>query len=85
MPAGFPDGFCFASNGDCYVCGSTADVLQVFDAGGELKRTLEFAHHSEPTNCCIGDGTLYVTCSGSGELLAFDLGIEPLPLYPFRN
>jgi len=85
LPAGFPDGFCFASDGDCYVCGATADVMQVFDADGALKATTEFPHHSEPTNCCIGDGVLYVTCSGSGELLAFDLGIEPLPLYPFRD
>jgi len=85
LPQGFPDGFCFAANGDCYVCGSTADVLQVFDAQAGLKHTVTFPEHSEPTNCCIGDGVLYVTCSGSGELLAFDLGIEPLPLYPFRH
>jgi gluconolactonase len=84
LPQGFPDGFCFAANGDCYACGSTGDVLQVFDAEGALKSTLNFAEHSEPTNCCLGDGVLYVTCSGTGELLAFDIGVEALPLYPFR-
>ncbi|TMK22098.1 MAG: SMP-30/gluconolactonase/LRE family protein [Actinobacteria bacterium] len=85
LPEGFPDGFCFSAEGDCYVCGSTADVLQVFDVEGSVMYTIPFPDHSEPTNCCIGDGVLYVTCSGTGELLAFDLGIAPLPLFPFRN
>jgi gluconolactonase len=85
LPAGFPDGFCFAANGDCYVCGSMGHVMQVFDAEGTLKQTIEFPDHSEPTNCCFGDGELYVTCSGTGELLAFDLGVEGLALFPFRS
>ncbi len=84
LPRGFPDGFCFAADGDCYVCGSMGDVIQVFDAGGALKETIEFPERSEPTNCCIGDGVLYVTCSGTGELLAFDCGVDALDLYPFR-
>jgi gluconolactonase len=84
LPKGFPDGFCFAANGDCYACGSMGDVIQVFDADGMVKQTMEFPEHTEPTNCCIGDGVLYVTCSGTGELLAFDVGVEPLPLHPFR-
>jgi len=85
LPEGFPDGFCFSAEGDCYVCGATADVLQVFDAEGCLMRTVTFPQHSDPTNCCLGDGTLYVTCSGNGQLLAFDLDVEALPLYPFRS
>ena len=85
LPRGFPDGFCFAANGDLYACGSMGDVIQVYDAEGKLKETMEFPEHTEPTNACIGDGTLYVTCSGTGELIAFDLGIERLPLYPFRS
>lgn len=84
LPRGFPDGFCFAANGDCYACGSMGDVVQIFDAEGSLKETMEFPEHTEPTNCCLGDGVLYVTCSGTGELLAFDVDIEALPLYPFR-
>jgi gluconolactonase len=85
LERGFPDGFCFAADGDAYVCGSTADVLQIFDAEGVLKETIEFPEHSEPTNCCLAGGDLYVTCSGAGELVAFDLGIEALPLFPFRK
>ena len=85
LERGFPDGFCFAANGDVYVCGAMAHVVQVYDAEGTHKQTIEFPDDSEPTNACIGDGCLYVTCSGTGELVAFDLGIEPLPLYPFRD
>jgi len=81
LPTGFPDGFAFAANGDLYVCGSMGDVMHVFSAAGELKESVEFPEHSEPTNCCFGDGTLYVTCSSSGELVAFDLGVEGYPLF----
>ena len=85
LPRGFPDGFCFAANGDCYVCGSMGDVIQIFDAGGTLKETIEFPEHTEPTNCCFGDGVLYVTCSGTGRIVAFDLEVDGLPLYPARS
>jgi gluconolactonase len=85
LERGFPDGFCFAANGDAYVCGSLGDVIQVYDVDGKHKQSIEFPEHTHPTNACIGDGTLYVTCSGTGELVAFDLGIDPLPLYPFRT
>jgi gluconolactonase len=84
LPEGFPDGFCFTADGDAYACGATGDVIQQFDAEGTLKATHRFPKGSDPTNCCLGDGTLYVTCSTSGELLAFDIGVEALPLYPFR-
>ncbi|MFY9585957.1 MAG: SMP-30/gluconolactonase/LRE family protein [Actinomycetota bacterium] len=84
LPAGFPDGFCFSADGDCFACGHSGDVLQVFDREGSHKATIEFPKGTEPTNACIGDGTLYVTGSTSGELFAFDIGVEPLPLFPFR-
>jgi gluconolactonase len=84
LPAGFPDGFCFSDTGDLYVAGSMGDVLQVLDAEGGLRETMEFPAGSEPTNCCIGDGDLYVTLSGTGDVVAFHLGISPLALYPFR-
>lgn len=85
LERGFPDGFCFAASGDLYACGSMGHVIEVFDADGARKETIEFPEHTEPTNCCIGDGTLYVTCSGTGELVAFDRGLEALPLHPFRG
>jgi gluconolactonase len=85
LPKGFPDGFCLAEDGDLYVCGSMGDVMHVFDRAGVHKQQVDFPEHSEPTNCCLGDGVLYVTCSGTGELLAFDLGVAGLALYPFRS
>lgn len=84
LPAGFPDGFCFSADGDCYACGATGDVIQVFAPDGSLKESIEFPKGTDPTNACLGDGTLYVTGSTSGELLAFDIGVEALPLFPFR-
>ena len=85
LPVGFPDGFCFASDGSLIVCGSMGDVIQVFDPDGGLKQTIETGEHTEPTNCCLGDGMLYVTLSGAGELVACDVDLEPLPLHPFRS
>lgn len=84
LPAGFPDGFCFASDGTLIVCGSMGDVIQVFAPDGSLRQTIETGEGTEPTNCCIGDGVLYVTMSGSGELIACDTDLEPLPLFPAR-
>ena len=55
------------------------------DAEGKLKHRLDPAEHSEPTNCCIGDGKLYVTLSGSGQLAAIDYPDAALPLYPARS
>jgi gluconolactonase len=82
LPRGFPDGFCFSSDGDLYVCGSMGDTVCVFDREGALKEMIEAPEHAEPTNCCLGDdGTLYVTLSGASELVAFDAGADPLPLF----
>ena len=85
LPAGYPDGFCFAASGELIVCGSLGDLICVFDRQGELEDRFDTAPHTEPTNCCIGDGKLYVTYSGTGQLVAFDFEGEALPLYPFRE
>ena len=57
LPAGFPDGFCFAADGDLIVCGSLGDVILVYGSDGQLKDRFDTPQHTEPTNCCIGDGT----------------------------
>jgi gluconolactonase len=85
LPTGYPDGFCFAANGDLIVCGSLGDVICVFDREGTLLERYAAPHDSEPTNCCIGEDTLYVTLAGSGQLVAFDYDGEALPLYPERR
>jgi gluconolactonase len=85
LPQGYPDGFCFDRDGRLYAAGSLGDVLVVFEPDGRLARVIDMGKGSEPTNCCIGDGRLYVTLAGHGELVAFDLGIEALALYPARR
>ncbi len=84
LPDGYPDGFCFDRAGRLYVAGSLGDVLIVFEPDGRVRETIEMGKGSEPTNCCIGDGRLYVTLSGPGQLVALDLNVELLPLYPAR-
>jgi gluconolactonase len=85
LPVGYPDGFCFAANGDLIVCGSLGDTVCIFDAEGRLKQQVDAPRGAEPTNCCIADGRLYVTLSGAGELAAFDYPEPALPLYPERG
>jgi len=85
LPAGYPDGFCFDTAGRLYVAGSLGDVLVVFEADGRVAETIEMGQGSEPTNCCLGDGVLYVTLSGPGELATLPIDASPLPLYPHRR
>jgi gluconolactonase len=85
LPSGFPDGFCFDRSGRLYCAGSLGDVLVVFEPDGRVARVIETGQGTEPTNCCLGDGVLYVTLSGSGELVSLPIDAEPLPLYPARR
>lgn len=85
LPSGYPDGFCFDAAGRLYVAGSLGDVLWIFEPDGRVCREIPFDEGSEPTNCCIGDGLLYVTLSGPGRLVTLEVGVEPLPLYPARS
>jgi gluconolactonase len=85
LPAGFPDGFCYDAAGRLYAAGSLGDVLVVFEPDGRLRETIDMGKGSEPTNCCLGDGRLYVTLAGAGQLVALDMPVEPLALYPARR
>jgi gluconolactonase len=85
LPRGYPDGFCFAADGRVYVAGSLGDVLVVFEPDGRVREVVETGSGSEPTNCCLGPGVLYVTLAGTGQLIALDVDAEPLPLYPARR
>ncbi len=85
LPVGYPDGFCFDAEGRLYVAGSMGDVLEIFAPDGRHERTLDTGVGSEPTNCCFdASGRLYVTLAGRSELVAYDLGVKPLLLYPYR-
>jgi len=85
LPQGFPDGFCFDRAGRVYCAGSLGDVVVVFEPDGRVRDVVEMGTGSEPTNCCLGDGVLYVTLSGPGELVSLPIDAEPLPLYPARR
>lgn len=81
LPQGYPDGLCFDAAGRLYVAGSLGDVVVVFEPDGRVRETIAMGAGSEPTNCCLGDGRLYVTLSGPGQLVALDVGVDALPLH----
>ena len=85
LPRGFPDGFCFDAAGRLYVGGSLGAVLVVFEPDGRVRDVIETGEGTEPTNCCLGDGVLYVTLSGTGQLVSLEMPVDPLPLYPARR
>ena len=85
LPVGYPDGFCFDTEGRLYVAASLGDAVVVFEPDGQVREVIEMGAGTEPTNCCLGDGKLYVTLSGTGQLVALEMAAEPLALYPARK
>jgi gluconolactonase len=85
LPVGYPDGFCFDTAGRIYAAASLGDAVVVFEPDGRVREVIEMGAGTEPTNCCLGDGVLYVTLSGTGQLVALDAPVEPLALYPARG
>ena len=81
LEGGMPDGFCFDADGNLYVCGSIGNAIHVFSPEGEAKESIETGEGSQPTNCCLFDGSLYVTLAVAGQLVAYDVGAEALPLH----
>lgn len=81
LEGGMPDGFCFSNDGYLYVCGSIGNAVHVFDQRGELTGSIDTGEGSQPTNCCLHEGSLYVTLAIPGELVAYEVGVEPLPLH----
>jgi len=84
LPVGFPDGFCFDVSGALWVCASLGDVITIFQADGRLRESIDTGAGTEPTNCCLGDGELFVTISGTGQLWSYPVGVEGLPLHTGR-
>ncbi len=84
---GLPDGLCFDEQGRLYVAATLAHEVQVFDGDGRRVGSYPCGESSMPTNCCFGGPqgrTLFVTDSAGRRVLAFDLDVSGLPLYPFR-
>lgn len=79
LPSGSsPDGLCLATDGRLFVCGSISDSVFVFDGSGELVDTIDTGAGSQPTNCCLDGGSLFITLAKLGQLVAIDIGAEPL-------
>jgi gluconolactonase len=81
LPTGMPDGLCVDADGNLCVCGSVGNVVYIFGPNGDVLDQFATGDDTQPTNCCLGDGTLYVTYSLAGQLAAFDLGMPALPLH----
>lgn len=84
---GMPDGMCFDVEGCLYVAATVAEEVQLFDASGACVERLPCGENSLITNCCFGGAdnkTLFVTDARRERVLAFDLGVAGLPLFPFR-
>jgi gluconolactonase len=85
LSRGMPDGFCFDRAGSLIVCGAMEDSICVLDPEGALRERFDAPSGAHPTNCCIGGGRLWVTYSGTGELVAFDYPVEAQPLFTGRG
>ena len=59
--------------------------MVIFEPDGRVREIIETGAGTEPTNCCLGDGVLYLTLSGLGELVSLPIDAEPLPLYPAKR
>jgi sugar lactone lactonase YvrE len=67
-----PDGMIF--HGDrLYVTGSIGDRVAVLDLAGRVIETIDTGPGSDPTNCCVHDGKLWVTLGLPGQLVSYEL------------
>jgi gluconolactonase len=68
---GFPDGFRVGDDGRVYVAATIGRGVEVFEPDGTFVELLPTGDASLPTNVCLApDGTLYVTDSTGGRVLA---------------
>jgi len=67
-----PDGMAF-HQGLLYVTGSVGDRVAILDTSGKLVDTIDCGPGSDPTNCCIYGGRLWVTLGIPGKLVSYPL------------
>ncbi len=67
-----PDGMVF-HDGLLYVTGSTGDRVAILDATGRLVEMIDCGPGSDPTNCCVHHGRLWVTLGLPGQLVSYAL------------
>lgn len=67
-----PDGMVF--HGDrLYAAGSVGDQIAVIGLDGKLIELIDTGEGSDPTNLCVHDGRLWVTCGIAGTLVSTSL------------
>ncbi|MFI0846990.1 SMP-30/gluconolactonase/LRE family protein [Mesorhizobium sp. IMUNJ 23232] len=65
-----PDGMVF--HGDrLFLTGSTGDRVAILDLDGRLVDTIDCGPGSDPTNCCVHAGRLWVTLGIPGQLVSY--------------
>jgi sugar lactone lactonase YvrE len=86
LPRGAPDGITFDSEQRLYVASSLGadggDAIFIYAPNGTLDATYDLPAGSDPTNLCIGDGGIYVTCGLAGRLVFIPHPAQPAPLLP---
>jgi sugar lactone lactonase YvrE len=67
-----PDGMVF--DGDrLFVTGSSGDRIAVVDSSARVLEMIDTGPGSDPTNCCVGEGVLWVTLGIPGQLISIDI------------
>ena len=78
---GIPDGMCLADDGRLFVCASVAHKVVVIGADGALVGEIETGAGTQPTNCCLDGGNLYVTLALTGELVRIEVAVDAAPSF----
>ena len=67
-----PDGMVF-HDGLLFVTGSVGDRIAILDTKGKTVDIIDCGPGSDPTNCCIHAGRLWVTLGIPGQLVSYAL------------
>ena len=82
---GFPDGLCVDDEGCVWVAIYGGARVERWTPDGELDRVVPVPEEN-PTACCFGGSTLYVTTGrGGGYVYAGDVGVTGPEAQPFRR
>jgi gluconolactonase len=82
LPAGGPDGIALDVDGRLYAAAPDADAVFVFEPDGRLRRRLEFAEPTFPTNLCFAGpdlDRLVVTAAKGGRVVVLDSAATSAP------
>lgn len=83
LERGFPDGLAVSADGDVLVAGTSSGTVEVFDADGVFRESVDFGADSMPTNLCFAGADLdqlVVTLAKGGRVVAVDARRRGLPL-----